>query len=163
MIKIKKSSTADSRTCDVNSVSKEVLLQSSLQHIGDVGLALAFFQQMLTKAAVEHDYDKLTLIDWFYGDFKVKFETIGWWDNHRKIHRHHLAQEDGIPEDVNLIDVLEYISDCVMAGMARTGTVYPIKLDSTILQKAFDNTIKLLTEQVVVETNQPSEDLNFRK
>ena len=122
-IKISKSPTADTRTCDVSKVQKEELLKSSRQHIADVAKAMAFFSSKLFAAAAEHDYDKLTEIDWFYEDFKTCFEQTGWWDNHRKIHRHHLGHEDGVPQNVNLIDLLEYISDCVMAGMARSGEV----------------------------------------
>lgn len=150
MIQIKKSQTADTRTCDFANVSKETLLASSRQHIGDVVKALAFFSSMLVKAAGEHDYDKLTLIDQFHSDFITGFLGTGWWDNHRKIHRHHLNVSDGVPEDVNLIDVLEYISDCVMAGMARSGSVYEIKLSDELLQKAFKNTTKLLTYNVEI-------------
>lgn len=151
MIKIKQSKTADTRTCDVSLVDKETLLASSMQHIGDVGKALAFFSSKLTEAASQHDYDKLTDIDWFLSDFKTKFEKTGWWDNHRKIHRHHLVQSDGIPSDVNLIDVLEYISDCVMAGMARSGSVYALPVDVDLLTRAFNNTIELLKSNVEVE------------
>lgn len=43
VIEIRKSATADSRTCDVSQVSKETLLASSRQHIGDVVKAMAFF------------------------------------------------------------------------------------------------------------------------
>ena len=118
MIPITKSATADTRTCDFANTTKETLLASSRTHIGDVVKAMAFFIGKLTEAAGEHDYDKLTAIEWFHEDFVTDFKQTGWWDNHRKIHRHHLAQEDGVPEDVNLLDVLEYISDCVMAGMA---------------------------------------------
>lgn len=150
MIEIEKSHTADTRTCDVSLVDKQTLLKSSRQHIGDVGKALAFFSSRLFKAGVEHDYDKLTEIDWFHSDFKTKFEKTGWWDNHRKIHRHHLGQEDGVPEDVNLIDVLEYIADCVMAGMARSGSVYALQASDELLRKAFENTIELLKAQVKV-------------
>lgn len=148
MIKIKKSHTADTRTCDFANTTKETLLASSLQHIGDVVAAMGFFTQRLVKAAGEHDYDKLTTIDWFHSDFITGFKQTGWWDNHRKIHRHHLAQPDGIPEDVNLIDVLEYIADCVMAGMARSGSVYEIKLPDEVIQRAFQNTVELLKSQV---------------
>lgn len=151
MIEISKSHTADTRTCDFANTPKDVLLKSSLQHIHDVVLALSFFQAMLIKAAGEHDYDKLTTIDWFHADFITGFKQTGWWDNHRKIHRHHLAQPDGVPEDVNLVDVLEYISDCVMAGMARSGSVYEITLSDELLQKAFKNTTELLKAQVVVK------------
>ena len=150
MIEIRKSPTADTRTCDVTKVEKQQLLDSSRQHIADVAKAMAFFSTKLFEAAACHDYDKLTDIDWFYSDFKTKFEKTGWWDNHRKIHRHHLAQADGVPEDVNLLDVLEFIADCTTAGMARSGNVYPLELSDELLQKAFTNTCKLLKDQVVV-------------
>lgn len=152
MINIQKSATADTRTCDFANTSRETLLASSRQHIGDVVKALAFFQALLTKAAGEHDYDKLTDIGWFHNDFITGFKKTGWWDNHRTIHRHHLDKEDGVPKDVNLVDVLEYISDCVMAGMARSGSVYELKLSDELLQKAFQNTVTLLKGQVIVES-----------
>jgi hypothetical protein len=147
MIQISKSKTADTRSCDFANVSKGQLLDSSRQHIGDVVKALAFFSGKLTEAAGEHDYDKLTAIDGFHADFLTGFKQTGWWDNHRKIHRHHIDKEDGVPPDVNLIDVIEHISDCVMAGMARSGSVYELKLSDELLQRAFKNTVYLLTEQ----------------
>lgn len=150
MIEIRKSETADTRSCDFANVSKAKLLDSSRQHIGDVGKALAFFAAKLTEAAVAHDYDKLTEIDWFHSDFVGGFKSQSWWTNHRKIHRHHLGHEDGVPDDVNLIDVLEFIADCVMAGMSRTGEVYPLELPTNLLQAAFRNTAELLTSQVAV-------------
>lgn len=55
-----------------------------------------------------------------------------------------------MPEDVNLIDVLEMIVDCVMAGMARTGNVYPLDIKNEVLRKAFDNTVELLKRNVEV-------------
>lgn len=148
MITIKKSETADTRTCDFANTSKDTLLVSSLQHIGDVVKALAFFQSKLTEAAGEHDFDKLTGIDHFHRDFVTGFKETGWWDEHRKMHRHHLDHADGVPDDVNLIDVLEHIADCVMAGMARSGRVYDLKLSDELLQTAFRNTVELLKTQV---------------
>ncbi len=150
MIEIKKSPTADTRTCDVTKVERQQLLDSSRQHIADVAKAMAFFSSKLFAAAAEHDYDKLTEIDWFYEDFRTKFEQTGWWDNHRKIHRHHLGQADGVPEDVNLLDVLEYVADCVMAGMARSGDVYALEASDELLRRAFENTVALLRSQVTV-------------
>ena len=144
MIEIKKSPTADTRTCDVTKVERQQLLDSSRQHIADVAQAMAFFSSKLFAAAAEHDYDKLTAIDWFYANFHTCFIETGWWDNHRKIHRHHLGQADGIPDDVNLLDMLEYISDCVMAGMARSGEVYALEASNELLRRAFDNTVSLL-------------------
>lgn len=151
MITIKKSATADTRTCDFANTSKETLLASSRQHIGDVVKALAFFSGRLTEAAGEHDYDKLTAIESFHEDFITGFKQTGWWDNHRRIHRHHLDKPDGVPKDVNLLDVLEHIADCVMAGMARSGSVYELKLSDELLQKAFQNTVALLKTEVTVK------------
>lgn len=155
MIHIQKSKTADTRTCDPTTVSKDVLLESSRQHIADVGKALAFLGGKLTEAASVHDYDKLAGIDWFHQCFVTGFADTGWWDNHRRIHRHHLGQEDGIPDDVNLLDVLEYIADCVTAGMARSGSVYDLEVDADMLTRAFHNTVDLLKSQVVVRGEFP--------
>jgi len=149
-IHIKKSETADTRTCDYANVSKETLLASSIQHIGDVRLALAFFRDKLVEAEVNHDTDKITDIDGFHRDFLTGFERTEWWDRHRKLNRHHLFKADGVPKDVNLIDVLDLIADCVMAGMARSGFVYQLNLDPEVLRRAFENTVELLKAQVVV-------------
>jgi hypothetical protein len=66
------------------------------------------------------------------------------------VNRHHLDKADGVPTDVNLIDVLEHIADCVMAGMARSGSVYELKLPDEVLQRAFANTVNLLKSLVGV-------------
>ena len=150
MIEISKSPTADTRTCDYANVTKETLRRSSAQHIQDVGAGLAFFGAMLTAAAVRHDADKLADIDGFHTDFLTGFAVTTWWDRHRRLNRHHLQQDDGIPVDVNLIDVLDFIADCVMAGMARSGSVYPLSLPAELLERAFQNTVTALQSQVVV-------------
>jgi len=150
MIEIHPSRSADTRSCDFSTVTKEILLESSHQHIQDVRLGLLFFQGMLEDAALSHDHDKITAIDHFHSDFVGGFRETGWWENHRKVNRHHLLQPDGVPEDVNLIDVLELITDCVMAGMARCGSVYQITIPPEVLQLAFGNTVALLQSQVVV-------------
>ena len=151
MLRIKESKTADTRSCDYRTVDKATLLASSVQHIGDVRAALEFFRRMLSAAAQKHDWDKLEGIDHFHSDFATGFKETGWWDNHRKVNRHHLLQADGIPADVNLIDVLEFIADCVMAGKARGGEMYALKVDPELMMRAFTNTADLLSGQIVVE------------
>lgn len=151
MIQIRKSETADTRTCDFTKVTRETLLASSIQHVGDVHQALGFFASELLRAAGRHDYDKLSDIDGFHEDFKTGFTQTGWWDRHRQLNRHHLLQPDGVRDDVNLIDVLDFIADCVMAGMARSGSVYALNLSPELLEKAFQNTVEQLKAQVVVE------------
>lgn len=150
MIQIHKSATADTRTCDFANTSKETLLASSHQHIGDVQDALGFMGYLLNKASEVHDHDKISDIDGFHRDFVTGFKKTTWWDNHRKVNRHHLLQADGVPADVNLIDVLDMICDCVMAGMARSGSVYPLNIEAEVLQRAFDNTVELLKANVEV-------------
>jgi hypothetical protein len=151
MIKIGKSATADTRTCDFANVSKDTLYASSVQHIRDVRLALMFFVGRIDDLANVHDFDKLTDIDGFHRDFVTGFAQTEWWDMHRKVNRHHLNMDDGVRDDVNLLDVLDFIADCVMAGMARSGSVYPLALSPELLEKAFQNTVTLLKSQVTVE------------
>ncbi len=147
---IRKSPTADTRTCDWSKVSREQLLQSSIQHKEDIAKALGFFSALLTEAAVRHDFDKLTAIDHFHEDFATGFKQTGWWDKHRALNRHHLTEKDGIPKDVNLIDVLDHIADCVMSGVARSGNVYALELPPELLARAFQNTVRLLKGSVEV-------------
>ncbi len=151
MIVIKQSKTADTRSCDFSQVTKETLIESSIQHIDDVKKGIDYFKELLDESAEKHDFDKLTELDHFHADFVTGFKETGWWDNHRKVNRHHLLQADGIPADVNLIDVLDMIVDCVMAGMGRTGNVYPLNIDTTVLMTALNNTVALLKGQIEVE------------
>ena len=158
-IEIQQSKTADTRSCDFANTSKETLLESSVQHIGDVRKALEFFRFQLLVAGDLHDQDKLTDIDGFHRDFVTGFAQTTWWDKHRKVNRHHLLANDGVPSDVNLIDVLDMIADCVVAGMGRTGTVYPLNINPEVLMAAFQNTVEMLKRRVlVVELPAPPEE-----
>jgi hypothetical protein len=151
VIVIRPSPTADTRTCDFKTVSRKQLLDSSRQHIEDVRAALQFFNDTLYQLAEVHDLDKISDIDGFHRDFQTGFQVTEWWDRHRKLNRHHLNMEDGVPSDVNLLDVLDHIADCVMAGMARSGSVTPLVLSPELLERAFQNTVDLLKRQVSVE------------
>lgn len=154
MIEIKPSPTADTRTCDFANTTQETLLNSSRQHIEDVQTGLAFFVMKILEASRAHDRDKITDIAGFHRDFVKGFakpDYVEWWTAHRQLNRHHLTYPDGVRDDVNLIDVLDYIVDCVMAGMARSGSVYEIKIDPDVLMRAYVNTIELLKKEVVVK------------
>jgi hypothetical protein len=151
MIIINKSKTADARTCDYSKVSKETLIESSNQHIDDVIKGINFMVDKLINAGHSHDHDKLSDIDGFHKDFLTGFKVTTWWDKHRLISRHHLLGDGGVPNDVNLLDVIEMIIDCVMAGMARSGSVYPLKIKSEILWNAFNNTVDMLKNNIVVK------------
>ena len=103
----------------------------------------------------EHDNTKINEPNrsLFYRELCEKIEgkidsfTDGkWYPMHCQRERHHL--NDRCPDDVNLIDVLEMICDCVCAGMARKGNVYPVTISSEILQKAVENTTNMCIEAV---------------
>lgn len=154
MIEITKSQTADTRTSD-SVVEKEQLLLSSIQHIQDVSKALHWMASELMRIAENHDYTKIDNISEFFVDFRAiqegrlgDFKNAHWFKDIHLQERHHLT--DSVPEDVNLFDVLERIADCVMAGMGRSGTVYPDELSADVLMEAFHNTYALLKSQVVV-------------
>lgn len=161
-IKIRPSPTADTRTCDWSKVDRETLLNSSIQHRADVAAGLRFLATTLEEAAILHDHDKISGIDHFHADFRTGFKETGWWDNHRKVNRHHLTEPDGVPADVNLIDVLDFIVDCTMAGMARSGSVRPLTITDDVLRRAFENTAALMAANVEVDRERapasPSED-----
>lgn len=154
MIVVTPSPTADTRTCDYTKVTKDTLLASSRQHIADVQAGLAYFGAILRQASEIHDADKITDIDGFYHDFQTGFKVTDWWDRHRQLNRHHLEEADGVPQNVNLIDVLDYIADCVMAGKARSGSVRPLNVPPEVVYRAFLNTVKLLDEEVSVVAHQ---------
>ena len=155
MIQIKKSTTADTRTCDYSKVTVEQLISSTESHREDVMRGLEFISEILTRKGLHHDDDKLDNIKQFYSDFKTGFKSTIWWDDHRKINRHHINTPDGCPKDVNLLDVIEHIVDCVMAGKARSGTVYPLSLSPEVLERAFQNTVEMMKNSVeVVEEDQ---------
>lgn len=149
-VHVNPSPTADTRTCDPKSVSKETLLDSTRSHQRDVTAAMGLFSQALVDAAGCHDHDKVSGIDQFHADFVTGFKQHSWWDSHRKVNRHHIDKDDGVPEDVNLIDVLEHVADCVVAGMARSGDVYDLDLPDEVLRRAFKNTVDLLKSHVEV-------------
>lgn len=144
-IKIKKSPNADTRSAQGN-VSKEELLEQTLSHIDDVQHLGYFLASKLKEQVLQHDHTKVEGIDQFYEDFtsgrqNAEFKALPWWQLHMT-ERHHL--NDSVPEDVNLIDVLEMVIDCTVAGLARSGEVYDITIPQDVIQKAIDNTKDLI-------------------
>lgn len=151
-IAIRRSPTADTRTCDYADVTKDQLFESSLSHKADVTLGMYFLSEMMAISSKKHDHDKVSPdgLDAFHADFITGFKQTGWYDNHLKVNRHHLQNIGGIPADVNLIDVIEMVVDCVMAGMARSGTVTPIEIPEDVLVTAVNNTVELLKSNIEI-------------
>jgi hypothetical protein len=151
MIKIKPSPNADSRTATKNPTKDELLI-ASIQHIGDVQKACAFFAQEIINAGAIHDHTKINGIDDFFNSFSRElsndaFKTDKWYQSHLT-ERHHI--NDRCPDDVTLIDLLEMIADITVGGMARSGSISVEPLNTEILDKAYKNTIKILAKNIEV-------------
>jgi len=129
---------------------KSELLVASILHREDVAKVIGLLCDKLVQCASRHDEDKITEIDEFYKDFSSGFERQEWWRSHRVCSRHHLETEDGVPDDVNLIDVLEHIVDGVTAGLARAGRVRDFDLSNDLLQTAVKNTVLLLKKNIEI-------------
>ena len=150
-VKIKRSPSADTRSAD-HMVTKEELYQQSESHISDVANVGKMLAKKLIDQTYAHDYTKIDYIDEFHKDFVAgqngaKFKSLPWWQIHLT-ERHHL--NDSVPDDVNLIDVLEMVIDCTVAGLARSGEVYDITIPNEVLVKAINNTKDYIIEHTEV-------------
>lgn len=154
-IKIKQSKDADTRSAE-GVPSKDTLLANTLSHITDVNNVGKFLSEKLKQNCIEHDHTKVEYIDEFYADFveqlqsadKLNFKEMNWFKNRHLTERHHL--NDSVPEDVNLLDVLEMVIDCTVAGLARSGNVYPITIPEDVIIKAIENTKQLIIDNCEV-------------
>lgn len=149
---IEKAVNADTRSNEV--LSYAAVLRDTYKHIDGVRIVMDNVCAFLKNKAMIHDWTKIEYFDEFYDAFlatkdrDVDFKALPWWQIHLN-ERHHLNEH--CPDDVNLFDILEMLVDCVVAGKARTGEVFPVKLSDEILQKAIKNTIKELTDSIIVE------------
>lgn len=128
--------------------SLDELREDTLSHIQDVRQGLAFLASELMMRAEKHDHTKLDSLPNFKHDMERNFEgddLTGWWELHLT-ERHHL--NDSVPDDVNLVDVMEFLVDCCVAGAARSGSVRPITIKPDVLMLAFKNTRKLLCNNI---------------
>lgn len=143
---VQKSENADTRSCDFKSVTQEQLLESTISHKQDVRNGIQFVIDYLEASAIAHDKSKIATIDWFYSCFRTGFKDDSWLAMHRSIEKHHLSSE----YPLNLMDIIEHIVDCVVAGYARTGTVYDITVSDEILREAVKNTVEYIKENIEV-------------
>ncbi len=158
MIKIKKSPSADTRSAN-KVVTRQELLDSTRMHIDDVRKAMQWFAEKLIWRAASHDKTKLSHFDEFYQQFHNEQVTGkgDWMKNpkgwYRRVHlseeRHHL--NNVCPNDVNLFDVIEMMCDGAMAGLARSGAYRNDPIDKDMLERAFENTAKMLVNDTLVE------------
>ena len=157
MIEIKETKNCDTRSAEkLEKLTEETVKKDTEAHIEAVVKCGDFVCDLIKKQFKEHDHTKLgehlpAFTEALKNGFKGKeFKEQDWWDVHLT-ERHHL--NDKVPDDVNLVDVLEMICDCVSAGMARTGEVYDVTIPDDVLKKAFKNTVELMKKNVKVVKN----------
>lgn len=151
-ILLQDSSNGDSRTSKKNPSLEEIRTAVEI-HIDDVDKALSFWIKLLSERQGKHDWTKLDNFENEYGNLvktgvKDKiFLKSEWWHKHITKERHHLQYYT--PSDVNLIDVLELISDRVVAEKGRTGKIIKeyLEIDTNILKDAYWNTVRLLDDK----------------
>lgn len=138
--------------------TKEQLYLETEQHRMDVFRLMTMIGLELIEAGHQHDWSKIEYFDKFAEDTLERqdtpdFKSRPWYKIHTKEERHHLTAET--PKDVDLIDVLEFICDCIVAGKSRTGRVEKkyLEIPGETLKKAFWNTVNKVIDEVDVEKN----------
>ena len=149
-VKIKKSPNGDTRTA-VGKVSFEEFQKANDMHIKDVSNIMNSLAKMIQDTGKTHDWTKKEREKQFYEEFTdarengKSFTKSDWYQNHIVDERHHI--KDHVPDDVDLVDVLEMIADCTAAALARSGGLkYPLDIDKDVLYKAFENTCKMVLD-----------------
>ena len=148
-----KNPNGDTRTASKNVSFKDFQIAND-SHISDVYSVMINLALRVAKAGKEHDNTKKSEEELFYKNFLstintgTNFVEDEWYQLHINSERHHLLSR--CPDDVNLIDVLEMIADCVCAGLARSGEVRALEINNDILQKAVKNTVDMLVKEIRV-------------
>jgi hypothetical protein len=154
-IDIEPTTGADTRSA-TEVVSKETLLRESHLHRSHVRRVMAMLAEELMERAERHDFTKVDPagIDSFHDAFvrtmrkEIEFKDHPWWERHLSEEGHHL--NDRMHHHSDLLDLLEMVVDCVCAGKARTGTVFPLAVESEDLQLLLANTVEKLIARVNV-------------
>ena len=133
---------------DINEATKEDILKASAIHIQDVQKGFAFIANKIIEAGINHDHTKISLIDKFF-DENNKYIGI---QAHTIAERHHHIKSQ-CPDDVTLIDIIEFVIDVVMAAMARKGRVSDELISDEILQKAYKNTFEMLKREITIKND----------
>lgn len=162
MITIRKSPEADSRTSKADATVED-LRDSTISHIKDVTNGLDFIAELIKLRGSKHDNTKICNMEEFNAALKSgHIKDTLWYKKHITQERHHL--KSNVPEDVNLIDVIEHVVDCTMAGLGRSGEIFDVDLSPELLEVAVKNTVELLKNNTTVVTSkdESSEEENIR-
>lgn len=153
-IVIHKNPNGDTRTAPKD-VTFEQFQEANNSHIVDVTNVLIGLSEKLKENGNRHDWTKKKYEKLFYNDFLATmnrgadFVSGEWYQLHVSTERHHLLSR--CPQDVNLLDVIEMVADCVCAGKTRSGEIRGLEISTDILEKALKNTVKLVDDMTVLE------------
>lgn len=153
MVAIHKNPNGDTRTAP-KGITFEQFQKANNSHIADVANVMFEIADKLKDNGCKHDYTKKSEEKLFYGDFietmagGLDFVSGDWYQLHVNTERHHLFSR--CPDDVNLLDVIEMIVDCVCAGKTRSGEIRELEISTDILEKALKNTVKLVDDMTYV-------------
>lgn len=151
MVTIYKNQNGDTRSARKDVTFKE-FQESNDMHIQDVKKVMEELSLDILVRGINHDFTKKTEEALFYKNFTSTmssdsdFTKDKWYQMHIQKERHHLLSN--CPKDVNLLDVLEMIVDCVCAGLSRSGEVRDVEIDDEILNRALINTTNLIKNMV---------------
>lgn len=153
-IKIKHNPNGDSRTVTAPAAFSD-FHKADTDHIKDVNAVIKALANRLRVQGKIHDNTKLKYEDEFYENYlddiinKKDFVSNTWYQKHVHTEKHHPLS--CCHDDINLLDIIETIVDCVCAGKARSGEIRSLEFDAEILNKAVNNTVKLIDEMIEVE------------
>ena len=151
-VTIHKNQNGDTRTAP-KCVTFEQFQEANDSHIADVRAVMDELGSALCENGKEHDWTKKKYEKMFYNNFLSTmnygsdFISGEWYQLHVNTERHHLLSR--CPDDVNLLDVIEMVVDCVCAGKTRSGEVRDLEISTDILEKALKNTVKLVDDMTV--------------
>ena len=105
-----------------------------------------------------HDWTKESFFEDYYKDIEERktetdWRNREWYKIHTKYERHHI--NSNTPIDVNLIDIIEMIVDCIVTGKTTNNGEIDYKyleLDANLLLEAYWNTINLINNNTTIET-----------
>jgi len=148
-IKLKRDPHGDSRHAPKDTTFEQ-FHEANVLHIHDVQSVMNWLSTLIKNQGKIHDWTKIRYEQEFWKDFwSDDFVNCTWYQRHIHTEKHHPTSY--CHDDVDLIDILEMIADCVCAGKARSGEVRPIEINDEILRKAVNNTVKLIDKYTEVE------------
>lgn len=150
---IKKNPNGDTRSAP-KGVTYEQFQEANDSHRKDVESVMEGLADMLANQGFRHDWTKKVYEEDFYKDFiaaqnGADFVSLPWYQLHIDKESHHPGSK--CHDDITLLDIIETIADCICAGKARTGEVFPIEFDAEILSKAVTNTVALVDSMTKVK------------